>query len=270
MLINVFPPKKSLKNLIINVLLLHPNEGVDVVGIKRQLRSGYTYQGINKILMTLKKEDIVKKTRKKWKLNPEWLQQINDTVINYQNKEITSYTSDMKSVSFQNIEKALNFLLTNLSSEALKNNGENIFIMHVQYIGFYRLDNKQMELLKKFVKNNECHVLIEHNNFINRITGKFLKSLGCNVYFGVKRSTKHTISVYGNTMFYTFTPKIYATLDKLYQKIKNFSDPRAMRIFDFSKDDPHFQVKFTFETNKEIVGRTREHLLELAKKGKKL
>ena len=67
MLTNIFPPRKSMKNLIINSLINnHPDKGISVEEIRKIIKNQYnqsvTYQGINKILQALKKENIIENT----------------------------------------------------------------------------------------------------------------------------------------------------------------------------------------------------------------
>jgi len=78
MLTNLFPPKSSLKNLIINTLIV--NGEISTIGIKKYIKQRYclsaTYQGINKILNQLLEEQIVYKMKRGWNLNPQWTQEI--------------------------------------------------------------------------------------------------------------------------------------------------------------------------------------------------
>ena len=71
MLLNIFPPKKSLKNLIINTLI--NSNGLTVTEVKKSIKNRYevsaTYQGINKILHFLKEEKIVNFKDKLWFIN---------------------------------------------------------------------------------------------------------------------------------------------------------------------------------------------------------
>lgn len=248
--------------------------GLSVSEIKKDIKNKHsvsaTYQGINKILNSLLEEDIVKKKKDKWTIKKEWVENIKRVCENYNNKdEIPSYNPEMKSISFTTIGKAFEFITTNIESGALRNSGEEVFLMHVKNIGFFGLEKKQMDFLKRFAKNTECHVMIEKNNFINRLVGKYLKSFGCNVYMGVPRSTPHTITIYGNTLYNTFANlDLTAYMTKMYEKIRNISNPKTIKLFSSLKDDKRFNIKFTFETDKQIIEQTKEYLLDIAKKKK--
>lgn len=287
MIITIFPPENSLRNLIINTILFSNdsnnkgenksdnNIGLTVVEIKKEIKSRYgssaTYQGINKILNFLLEENIVQKNENKWFVKKEWLETIKNAFEQYTNKESPQiYTKEMKSISFTTIGKAFEFISFNIEADNLRNNGKKEFITHVKNIAFFGPDKKQMEFLKRFAKTTECHIIVEKNNFINRLVGKYLKSIGCNVYIGVLRSTPHTITVYGNTLYNTFGNfDLSSYMTKMYENIKNISNLKAIKIFDSLKDDKRFSIKFTFETDKEIVDQTREFLLKIAK-GKKI
>ena len=146
------------------------------------------------------------------------------------------------------------------------NISENPVKRFIKNIAFFGPDKKQMEFLKKFAKSAECHILVEKNNFINRLVGKYLKSIGYNVYIGVQRSTPHTITIYGNTLYNTFgNLDLSDYMTSMYENIKNISNLKAINVFDSLKDDKRFSIKFTFETDKEIVDQTKEFLLKIAK-----
>lgn len=272
MIANIFPPETSLKNLIMNTLLFSDDHnGLSVIEIKKDIKSKHgisaTYQGINKILNSLNEEKIVQKKKDKWCIEIKWVENIKRIFEQYNNKEGPQiYTKDMKSISFTTIGKAFEFMSFNIEADTLRNNGEKVFIMHVKNIAFFGPDKKQMEFLKKFAKSTECHILVEKNNFINRLVGKYLKSIGYNVYIGVQRSTPHTITVYGNTLYNTFgNLNLSDYMTNMYENIKNISNLKAITVFDSLKDDKRFSIKFTFETDKEIVDQTKEFLLKIAK-----
>lgn len=272
MIVNIFPPENSLRNLIINTILFsNDNKGLSVVEIKKEIKNKHgnsaTYQGINKILNFLLEEAIVQKKGNKWCVKREWLETVKNVFEQYNNKEGPQiYTKDMKSISFTTIGKAFEFMSFNIEADTLRNNGEKVFIMHVKNIAFFGPDKKQMEFLKKFAKSTECHILVEKNNFINRLVGKYLKSIGYNVYIGVQRSTPHTITVYGNTLYNTFgNLDLSDYMTSMYENIKNISNLKAITVFDSLKDDKRFSIKFTFETDKDIVDQTKEFLLKIAK-----
>ena len=211
MIVNIFPPKNSLKNLIINSIIFSSNNnGLTVVEIRKEIKNRYnfsvTYQGINKVLNLLLDENVVKKTKNGWTIKKEWVENIKNACEQYNNKDgIPIYSKEMKSISFSTIGKAFEFIIYNIENESLKNEGHEIFIMHVKNIGFFGLEKKQMDFLKRFIKKTECHIIVEKSNFINRLVGKYLKSFGANVYMGIQRSTPCTITIYGNTMYYTFS-----------------------------------------------------------------
>lgn len=272
MMANIFPPETSLKNLIMNTLLFSDDHnGLSVIEIKKDIKSKHgisaTYQGINKILNSLNEEKIVQKKKDKWCIEIKWVENIKRIFEQYNNKEGPQiYTKDMKSISFTTIGKAFEFMSFNIEADTLRNNGEKVFIMHVKNIAFFGPDKKQMEFLKKFAKSTECHILVEKNNFINRLVGKYLKSIGYNVYIGVQRSTPHTITVYGNTLYNTFgNINLSDYMTSMYENIKNISNLKAINVFDSLKDDKRFSIKFTFETDKDIVDQTKEFLLKIAK-----
>jgi hypothetical protein len=102
-------------------------------------------------------------------------------------------------------------------------------------------------------------------NFINRLVAKYLKSIGCKVYLGIQRSTPHTTTVYGNTVYHTFAGSyLDSYLTKRY-KVKDVSNLKIIGLFNNIKEDSRFRVKFTFETDREIVEQTKKYLLNLAK-----
>ncbi|MBS3122207.1 hypothetical protein J4434_04970 [Candidatus Woesearchaeota archaeon] len=272
MIENIFPPETSLKNLVMNTLLFSDgHNGLSVIDIKKDIKNKHgvsaTYQGINKILNSLNEERIVQKKKNKWCIEIKWVENIKKIFEQYKNKECPQiYTKEMKSISFTTIGKAFEFMSFNIEADTLRNNGKKVFIMHVKNIAFFGPDKKQMEFLKKFAKSAECHILVEKNNFINRLVGKYLKSIGYNVYIGVQRSTPHTITIYGNTLYNTFgNLDLSDYMTSMYENIKNISNLKAINVFDSLKDDKRFSIKFTFETDKEIVDQTKEFLLKIAK-----
>ena len=124
MILNIFPPENSLKNLVANSLL-NSHCGLSVVSIKKSIKESYnvsaTYQGINKILNILKEENIVHKQDDAWQIRKEWIGSVINVLSQYNDKESTPiYTKDMKSVSFPNIEKALDFIITNVENDRLR------------------------------------------------------------------------------------------------------------------------------------------------------
>ncbi len=271
----MFPPEKSLKNLILNILLSFPDqEHITVEKIRKQLKTNYSvspsYQGINKILHFLKEQNITTRTNSYWRINQKWTNTITNTLEQFNNKEeVPVYTKELKSISFNTIGKAFDFIISNIESGALKNQGNNQFITHVKNIAFISLDKKQKDMLKKFTKKNECHILVEKNNFLNRLMGKYFKSIGANVYIGIPRSTPYTISIYGNTLYHTYSNLNFVTyINKSYEKIKNISNLKAIKMFTSMKDNPSFNIKFIFQTDKEIIEMTKDHLLKIAKRKK--
>ena len=86
-----------------------------------------------------------------------------------------------------------------------------------------------------------------------------------NSNLGIPRSTPHTITIYGSTMYYTLSSSLLTKyLTKSY-KVKEISENKALKLFNTLKEDSRFSIKFVFETDKEIVNKTKEHLLNLAK-----
>jgi hypothetical protein len=268
--INIFPPENSLKNIIANVLLLS-DKGLSVVEVKKSIKASYgvsaTYQGINKILNHLKDENIVKKEDDKWLVRKEWIESVIDALSQYANKERTPlYTRSMASISFPNIEKAMDFIITNVENDRLRNNGPKVFITHVKNIGFFRPEKAQLNFLRTLAKSTEVHILMEGTNFINKLVGRYLKSFGFNIYYGIPRTTPYTISIYGNTLYHTYSgPELTEYLSKRYTKIKKVTDKEAIDLFTSLKEDKRFGIKFTFETDREIVEMTRSFLMGLAK-----
>lgn len=271
MLTNFFPPKNSLKNLIVNVLIESGNKALTVEIVKKQIKNQYahtaTYQGVSKILHFLKDENVITKSELGWKIKEEWMKTIANMLNQYTKEAAPIYKPEMKAVSFQTIGKAFEFIVENMENGSLKNGGEPIFITHVKNLAFFTLDKKQLDFLKKFCQNTECYVMVEKNNFINRLISRYLKSKGVHIYLGIARSTPYTITVYGNTLYNTFSNiNLTDYLTKTYNQIKNITNIKAMKIFDSLKEDISFPIKFTFETDKEIVESTKEFLLNLAKK----
>lgn len=269
MITNIFPPEKSLKNLIINILLT--SDQADIKQIKKQLKKTYstnaTYQGIHKILNTLKQEKVLNLENHQWQVDQNWIDSTIDFLKRYKQKEIPIYTSEMRSVSLRNMGDALQFLFTSLEEDQLRNGGEHFFITHFKNIGFFLGSTKQEALLKRFAKNNECHVLVEKNNLINKLCARYLRKIGVKVYLGIPRPTPYTISVYGNTVFYTFSNSdVNSYLTKEYGKISKITDIGALRYLDSLKEDTRFGIKFTFETDKDVVEQTKKYLLGLIKK----
>lgn len=272
-LVNIFPPKNSLKNMIINTVI-GSSSGLAVKEIKNLIKGQFgksvTYQGVNKILISLKDEGVLEKEENLWRVNKDWIYSVTDAFSNYSKDEIPIYNSKMKSVSFNTINKALNFILMNMESGALKNGGEDILIMHSKNFGFYGLETKQKNLMKKIFRKNETIFLIEKNAFLNKFVGKYLNSLGGKTYLGIKRSTPYTTVVFGNTLIYAFFPQLADFMKSAYKNIKNVTSATALDFFNTIKDDPQYSIKFTFETDKEIVDVTKRYLLDQSKKGKKV
>ncbi len=267
---NIFPPKKSLKNYIINIILeKQNNQGIEIKQIKNQLSKNYqlsrTYQGIHKILVQLKEEDIIQYEDHKWKLNEHWVESITTKFGQWNNtEEIPTYNKQIKSISFETMGKAFEFILKNIESGTLKNSGENIFITHVKNLAFFIPNKKEKEILKQLAKNTKCYILVENNNFINRLCTKYLKSLGWNIYLGIPRSTPHTITIYGNTLYNTYAKNdLTSYMTSKYKKIKNISSKEALKLFDILKEDKQFTITFTFETDENIVELTKKYLLKL-------
>lgn len=272
---NIFPPKKSLKNLVINVLLVSNNNGLSVIDIRKEIKNkegvSITYQGINKILTTFREENIVTKENNNWKINKEWIDNTISVLNSYKNQEKTPvYNKELRKISFPTMSKALDFIITNIENDKLRNGGERIFITHVKNIGFFRVEKNQMNFLRTIAKNTEVHVLMEGKNLINRLVGKYFKTFGFNVYMGVPRTTNYTSTVYGNTIYHTYSgTELTDYLTKKYSQIKNITNKEAIELFSSLKDDKRFSIKFTFETDREIVESTKNFLLELTK-GKKI
>ncbi len=85
MLINFLPPKDSLKNLIVNILY-KDSEGKEIKNIKKELKlysRTATYQGINKILNSLKEEEVVIKINSTWNLNKIWINNMASFSLNH-------------------------------------------------------------------------------------------------------------------------------------------------------------------------------------------
>lgn len=269
MLINIIPPKCSLRNCIVNVLL-YKKEGCEIKEIKRRLKlfdKTATYHGIHKILKYLVDEDIVLRVNHIWKINPLWIENISKMHQHFKNNTILYYHKEMTSVSFSTIAEAFAFIRTNIENESLRNNGEHLFITHVKNVGFFVLNKKEREFLKRFIKKTTCIILIEKDNFINRLCAKYLTSFGCKVVTGIVRSTPYTTTVYGNTVYYTHaTGNLIDYMFKKYTSIKKISDKAALELFDSFKENKQFAIKFTFETDQQIVEQTKKYLLQLIPK----
>ena len=263
-MINLFPPKSSLKNLIINSLVQGQGNIKEIKkSIKRDHDVSVTYQGIHKILNFLKQEDIVGLENHVWTLNNDWVNHILDGLNDHNRSPL--FNPELKSISFSTMGKALKFISENI--ERIRNNGPRLFIMHVKNIAFLSLDNKQKNLWRRFARNNECHLLIEKRNFLNKLSAKYIKSLGFNVYLGIPRSTPYTLTVYGNTMYNTYSDfDITGFLTSTYRNIKTISNIKALKLFNSLNDDTRFHVKFIFETDEAVVRQTREYLIDLKNK----
>ncbi len=266
------PPEKSQKNLIVNLLL--QNRAMDVNSLRKHIKRNYgisaTYQGINKTLKLLMDDKIVLKTNKGWILNDSWMSSTINSFKTYLSNEIPVYTKDMKSVTFGTINKALNFILKNVETGALKNGGDDIYIAHAKNLGFYSLDRDQIRLMKKLGKSNECHILVEQDNYVNRVSAHFFKKAGVNVYLGIPRSTPYVTNIFGNTIVNVLSTNLLDFLNDTYQKIKSMASMKTFDVHYGIKDDPKFKIKMTFETDLEIVADTKDYLLKLAKTGKKM
>ncbi|MFC1690667.1 hypothetical protein ACFL0W_00675 [Nanoarchaeota archaeon] len=276
MLVNLFPPKGSLKNIIINILLFSsetPNK-LSVENIRKQIKKhhnhSFTYQGINKILHALKEEKIIIRNEQLWSINEEWSKTIGTTLSKYDNREkIPIYNSDMRSISFSTIGEAFEFMIENIKNDTLRTEGERIFITHVRNIAFFSLDKEYRDFLRRFSKDTKCYVLVQNNNFINRFLAKYFKSLGWRVYLDIPRSTPHTITVYGNTLYNTFSnADLIDYMTSAYNKVKSITNVKALKVYDSLKDDQRFPIMFTFETDNEAVNQTKEFLLDLVEKNK--
>jgi len=173
----------------------------------------------------------------------------------------------MKSVSFKTISEAFEFIRKNVENDTLRNNGENIFITHVKNIAFFKLSSRQDKFLKKLIEDTKCYILVGKSNLINRLVGRYLKSLGCQVCYNIPNNNPHTTTIYGNTLYYTYSNyKLNNFLNNSYAKIKKITDTKALKIFDSLKNDSQYPIKFVFETDPQIVEQNKNYLLNLIKK----
>ncbi len=271
----LFPPKASLKNLIINVLMQN-HEPLNVNEIKREIKANYrktvSYQGVYKILFLFAQENVVIKEDDSWRLKKEWVYELKETINEHKEHEnIAPYTPKMTSISINTISEALDFFVSSIKSDKIRNNGKNLFLCHLKNVGLMILSKEQREVFKQFAKNNECHIMIENDNFVNRFCAKYFKSLGMNVYMGVPRSTPQIIMVYGNTLiniFFHFDIITYMT--NKYKRIKSISEIKDLNVFDSITNNQNMSVTFTFEIDKVIVNQTRKHLMRLIDENKSL
>lgn len=264
---NIFPPKKSLKNLVMNVLLRERAQSVvQIAKSVRDLGKSCTYQGVHKILNQLANEKILANKKGCWSIEESWLASVGD-VLN-KKRGIPVYDGNAKCVHLESMSKAFEFFVMNAQLGNI-NTEENRFICHFKNVGLFILDREQKEFMKSFAKENECHILIENNNVVNRFCAKYLTSLGMNVYLGIPRSTPNIIAVYGGTLMNVFFHFDAVTeLTAAYNRVKSFVTPKDLLVFERLKDDPKRAVTFTFETNKAVVESSKSHLLKLIEENK--
>ncbi len=276
MFVTLFPPKQSLKNLILNILLQH-SESLTVNEIKKRIKTQYgktiSYQGIYKILLLFEKEAIVAIENKKWILEKQWLLSIKNTIQKYETStNISSYKEGVKSVTMQTIGEAFNFFIDYLQSKEQenqmkiksKNKDKPLFVCHLKNIGLLVPHHGERLFIQKFAEQNDCHILIENKNFVNIFCAKFLKDCGMNVYFNVPRSTPQIIILHDDELinvFFDFDIIFYLT--QKYKQIKLFSKPKQLHFFDSIKNKKKGKIVFTFETETTVVERIRKHFKEI-------
>jgi len=268
MLANIFPPKESLKNIVMNILISCKDEELSVEEIRSKIKKNYnksfTYQGINKILIHFKEEDIVERKDKAWRVKKEWCKGICSVLDSYSQKgQAPVYTPEMRTVTFKCVGEAFDFILKNIESGALKNNGEDLFISHVKNIAFFGIDSKQKQLLKRIAKRSRCMFLVEKKNIINSLIAKYFKTIGIEVYLGIPRSTPYTTTIYGDTVYLTYSQGMVEYMENMYKGVTTKNMTGLMDVFDAIKENTNYPVKFTFETDKAIVQQTKEYFLKL-------
>jgi len=268
MLTTIFPPKKSLKNIIMNILL--ESDNCDIRTIRQAAKKhgiSATYQGVHKILNQLFDEGVVKKDDHTWKINDSWIKSVSAVFSNY--GKIPLYTPEMKSITLGTLSKSFKFILSNIDNDRLRGGGEHFFIGHFANLAFFVLTKKQRRIMRKFSKQTECHVLVVNNNLVNRLAAKYLRSIGVKTYVGIARSTPYAIVVYGNTIFEIHPTKDFIPhITKQYSSIKSLFSLENLKVFDTLEDDPRFPLKFRFETDPQIVQLTKDFLLQLAQNKK--
>jgi len=250
MLANIFPPQNSLRNHIANALMLGPGSINDIKKtIKKNWAKSATYQGINKILKSLEEENVVTIQDHMWTIDKDWLKTTKNTLALYAQAPI--YTRDMKNINFSTFYKAFQFFINNI--DRIKDKGEDEFVILCENLAFFRLNKSDEATLKKFIKSNDCTVMVEKNYFINRLCAKYLTGLGVRVVMGIKRPTPYAIGVVGDTVFNIYLPSVNSSITSVYKTVKSMATRKCMQIFNDMMDDTDFDVKFTFETDPVIV-----------------
>ena len=283
MLINLIPPKNSLKNMVINLLLQNSqSNGLSVNEIKSRIKRLYgkniSYQGIYKILILFEKENIASLNNKVWSVKIDWVNSVKETISKYVLKnDVINYTEGMKSASLETVDDAFNFFLDYLKSKQANNptneysqkikEDKRLFICHLKNIALIIPNEDEKKIIQQFAKNNECHILIENNTFVNKFCANYLKELGMKVYLGIPRSTPQIIILYDDELLNVFFHfDIINYLTKRYSKIKLFSNPKDLHFFDSEKHKKNGKIVFTFENDKIVVERTKNHFMKLMKK----
>ena len=272
-MITIFiPPKDSLKNLIINLLLKNGKLSVNELkkNIKEVFNISTTYQGVNKAIKQLEEAEIIEVFEKKYVVNAVWIDQVINTLKEYPKNNVTIYTKDIKELEFRSISEALTFILNNIESGALLNSGEKIVIGHFNNLGFYGLDKNQIRIMRNLPKTHRCIYMMAQDNFVTRASAQFFKKAKYEIYLGVPKSTPHIVGIFGNTMVTVLSEKGKHYLSRLYDKITSIEDERMLEIYESPRLENKFDIRVLFETDPQIVKDTKEHLLGLISKAKKL
>jgi len=271
MLTNIFPPEKSLKNILLNILLTHQDLTVGEIKIilKKDYQKSITYQGIIKVLNMLNYENIINKNNKFWEINQEWIKTIFLTLSQF-NETIkqNNFNEHVKTLKFPNVGNAWEFFINQLKNGKFNLSKDKSVLVHVKNFGYFGRDKKELSFVKKFVNENKCIFLVEKKNLVNRYIAKCLRSIGVNVLLGVPHSTPHSTIVLGDTTIFMYYTKedLVDYHSKTHNKLKSLTSTAAINMFMTMRDDNRFEITVVFNHDKEVADLTRKHILKFARK----
>jgi len=243
--------------------------------IKKDFRVSVTFQGVRKAVNLLVEENIVKKTKKEYQLNKDWILSLRDFSEKLQNAyfnktpeilDVESIGEEIKVYTFDNLislDKFWNGIISKWFSEDARNKKKKFYVQqsgHTWYVlGQLEEETNIVEQIKKH--NINFYTFSAGNTYLDNWCKKYY--LDQNFFYKTSKESKETsdyFAVYNDFIIQTTYPKkLSQEINNIYNQTKDFQSFNIARLIKILRKKT--KLKVTIMKNPVVAKQLRNSIL---------
>lgn len=260
MAINITLPEpdksKSTKDQIINILTRrYPLKAKAIyASIKKEYASSVTYQAVHKLLKELVDEEVLKKKKLSYKINPGWLKKVSDFLNSveqsYKNQKSLvpgpSRVDKIGEITLMEFDSLadMDIFFMDYEEKFHKQKKKNKVVWLANHYHWpFAYSKKMFDVQERKEEKKNSYKIFGSSTQLDKWSMKFYKQLGVNVIFDKKIQKKEDIAVYGDDIFeIKYSEELVTAMDNFFKNNKDFE---RINLSEFFKNILNKKTKIT-------------------------